>query len=352
MAKQIKIKDIAIRAGVSVGTVDRVIHNRGKVSQKNKEIIEKVLQEVGYKSNIHASAISLKKSFRIIIITPTPNDGEYWSSTYKGFNHALEEYYDIQIECLFHTYNQFDVDSSRKTFEQVMAAECDAVIIAPTFEEECLNLCNTLDERKIPYIFVDSMIENANPIATYMTDQNACGHMVGRLLDILTPKDSGLAIMETHRMGNKSSKNTTERKKGFYEYIQKADDRKIKEIEFTTMYPEENEKTIISFLKENPDIKGIAIMNSRSYIVAEILAANGINDISIVSFDLTSQNAKMLEQGYISFLLCQHPELQGFSAIEHMIEYLLYKKEKYSSGSTIPIDIIMKENLPFYKNNI
>ena len=34
------IKDIAQMAGVSAGTVDRVLHNRGDVSQKSKEKVE------------------------------------------------------------------------------------------------------------------------------------------------------------------------------------------------------------------------------------------------------------------------------------------------------------------------
>ena len=34
--KKARIKDIATMAGVSIGTVDRVIHNRGEVAEKTK----------------------------------------------------------------------------------------------------------------------------------------------------------------------------------------------------------------------------------------------------------------------------------------------------------------------------
>ena len=60
MAKQVKIKDIAQMAGVSAGTVDRILHNRGNVSRESREAVERVLAEVDYKYNIHSSAISLK----------------------------------------------------------------------------------------------------------------------------------------------------------------------------------------------------------------------------------------------------------------------------------------------------
>ena len=43
---KIRIKDIATLAGVSEGTVDRVLHNRGEVSAKSREAVTKVLEEM------------------------------------------------------------------------------------------------------------------------------------------------------------------------------------------------------------------------------------------------------------------------------------------------------------------
>ena len=61
---KIRIKDIARLANVSTGTVDRVLHNRGEVSAKSREKVEKVLKEINYQPNIYASALASKKSVR------------------------------------------------------------------------------------------------------------------------------------------------------------------------------------------------------------------------------------------------------------------------------------------------
>ena len=44
----IRIVDIAKMAGVSVGTVDRVIHNRGRVSEENRKKVQTILEMVHY----------------------------------------------------------------------------------------------------------------------------------------------------------------------------------------------------------------------------------------------------------------------------------------------------------------
>ena len=51
------IKQIADMAGVSRGTVDRVIHNRYGVKPDVKERVEKILTEINYKPNVIAQAL-------------------------------------------------------------------------------------------------------------------------------------------------------------------------------------------------------------------------------------------------------------------------------------------------------
>ena len=48
LQSKIRIKDIAERAGVSVGTVDRVIHGRTNVSKASYDKVQKVLDEINY----------------------------------------------------------------------------------------------------------------------------------------------------------------------------------------------------------------------------------------------------------------------------------------------------------------
>ena len=55
---KIRIKDIAERAGVSVGTVDRVLHERPNVSKTAREKVEKALAEMDYQPNVYASALA------------------------------------------------------------------------------------------------------------------------------------------------------------------------------------------------------------------------------------------------------------------------------------------------------
>lgn len=353
MAKQVKIKDIAKMAGVSAGTVDRILHNRGKVSKASREAVEKVLSEVDYKYNIHTSAISLRKEYRIVISTPMPGIGEYWGSVQSGINHALKEYSDIRITCIYAYYNQFDIYSCRSAFGSIIQQSPDAVIIGPTFANETRELCILLEEKGIPYCFVDSVIEDTRPVASYTTDQYACGRILGKLLNGITPCDSELAIFSTQRVGNRKANNPLVRRKGFTDFMSGPNvSHTIKNATFSAMNPEENENNVMDFFRENRDVKGIAVMNSRGYIIADLLKKYRVTDVKLISFDLTSNNIRCLNDGSISILLCQRPELQGFQAVKSIISHLLYKQEETEIHHMMPIDIVMKENLPFYKEFI
>ena len=55
--KTATMEQVARAAGVSIGTVDRVLHNREGVSEKTRKKVFDVINEIGYKPNIYASIL-------------------------------------------------------------------------------------------------------------------------------------------------------------------------------------------------------------------------------------------------------------------------------------------------------
>src|SRR5260370_10400061 len=58
----VAIKDVAVRAKVAVGTVSRVINGRDNVDPKLRSRVQKAIQDLGYRPNARAQALSRNAS--------------------------------------------------------------------------------------------------------------------------------------------------------------------------------------------------------------------------------------------------------------------------------------------------
>ena len=84
MTQRVRIKDIAEKAGVSVGTVDRILHQRPNVSKSAREKVERVLKEINYRPNMYASALAYNKSYTFHLIIPWHEQEAYWEEIEEG----------------------------------------------------------------------------------------------------------------------------------------------------------------------------------------------------------------------------------------------------------------------------
>jgi LacI family transcriptional regulator len=81
------LQDIAELAGVSTGTVDRVLHNRKGVSQKTKEKIQAIMDEYGYQPNLIARQLKNNKILKIGVLLPLLSSGcGYYCKLLEGMN--------------------------------------------------------------------------------------------------------------------------------------------------------------------------------------------------------------------------------------------------------------------------
>ena len=119
----IRIIDIAEMAGVSVGTVDRVIHNRGRVSEENEKKVRAILEKANYQPNLMARSLASKKQYHFLAITPSFKPGEYWEAISEGIDKAASEteFYNVNVTKLF--FDQYD----NHTFDAIVRADCHFV---------------------------------------------------------------------------------------------------------------------------------------------------------------------------------------------------------------------------------
>ena len=335
----ITIKKIAQLANVSTGTVDRVIHNRGQVTQENIDKVNKIIEKYDYKINIHASNLALNKKFKIAVCIPKNNQLEYWKLPIIGIQKGAEEYKNsgISIDYFYYDYNSL---SFMKTCGKLLKAEFDGLIIAPIFHNESLFFLNEFKKKNIPIILIDSNIENI-PNRTYIgQDAYQAGVLSGKLISIgLTNKKVNLLIVKI----NKEIDDTSiylQRIKGFYSYFENKIE--YKNYKFNEVNIEQFSKGKIT-KQMFEGIDAIFVPNSRAYIIAEFVMKNNIKGVNIVGYDLLEKNIEYLNNGVINFLINQNPEHQGYLGVCNLYKKLVLKEE-INIENYMPLEIIVKEN--------
>ena len=122
MTEKIRIKDIAERAGVSVGTVDRVLHDRPNVSAPAREKVEKALEEMNYQPNMYASALAYNKSYTFYLFIPSHKEETYWEEIEEGATKAVEYRRDFHIDMKIIYYERFNDASFRAKSEEFLSS--------------------------------------------------------------------------------------------------------------------------------------------------------------------------------------------------------------------------------------
>lgn len=346
---KIRIKDIAVLAGVSEGTVDRVLHQRGDVSAKSLEAVNKVLEEIKYTPNLMARSLASKKQYRFVCLFPAHQSADYWQSINDGFNLAAEEFlhHNVQIEKRY--FNQFDAQSFVDISVEILETKPDAVFIAPIFRNETLQFTSKLAEFNIPFSYIDSMIEETDFVTYYGQHSFQSGYIAAKLLLHSGCANNKILIIRTQRKGAMSNQ-TLNRNSGFMQYIHDnglADKLELINVEFKDDDEMANLEVLREVFATHTTIKAAITFNSKAYRLAMHLETLNKLDVQLIGYDLLEQNVDYLKKDMIAYLIAQRPEKQAYCTVRDMCKELIFKQQ-VSTINYVPIDILMKENIDYY----
>lgn len=339
--KRITIKEIAKKAGVSIGTVDRVLHNRGEVAAKTKDLVLKIANEGNYTTNVYARSLKLNKTFKIAVLLP--NDNEYWATQNLAVAQSAAQYESLGLELDFFTFDRHKPISLHKQAENVLSANPDGAILAPVIEDEILRLTHQFDLLQVPYVFVDSNLENTKPLSFIGQNSIQAGYLAAKLLNLGYANGIRTYIARFHDFDS-LNKTIEERISGYKQFYSDNgfDQSLIDEVDLSG-----DSSKLISHLQGRNDSKEhvhIFIPNSRSHQIVGLLK-DFEGYVRTVGFDLIKENRECLKVGALDFIIDQNPNRQGELAVRAFYNKLIVNVD-VEPLQLMSLEIITKENLP------
>lgn len=341
------IKEIARMTGVSIGTVDRALNNRGRVSEATREKVLKAAEEIGYTTNIFARNLKLSKVFNFSIVMPNPeNDSSYWKLPMEGIDKAIKDlgHYKLKTEYFF--YNKYNPESISKSFAKALKHKCDGMIIVPAGESRFEKLLSLIPGG-IPYVFFDSLVPDTPYLSYIGQDANASGASAARLMDLLCGDNSRLAVLNF----SPEDYHIEQRTKGFCSHFKSLGKRAPEVFEICPDYKKNLVKCLDKlFEKPGGKIKGLFVTNASTYLVAGYLKKRKLEGkVKLIGYDLIKENVKYLKEGVIDFIISQMSERQGYESVRMLVNKVVLKQD-VNRKKYMQIDIITKENVDYYQS--
>nr|WP_281337475.1 LacI family DNA-binding transcriptional regulator [Flavobacterium eburneipallidum] len=328
-------------ANVSVGTVDRIIHNRGQVTEENIEKVNAIIKEYGYKKNIFASNLAFNKKFKFAVFLPKNKSIEYWQAPIIGIKKAAEELTKFGVTVDYHFFD-YNTASFNKTAKKILELDYEGLLFAPIFYEESISFLTEYKKKNIPIVLIDSNLQEIEDIAYIGQDSYQSGYLGGKLLSYGIKTESNVLILKITRNIESTTRTNVylQRIEGFYSYFKdKTHLPKFNFTEVSIKYDTENQLTTTMF----EGIDCVFVPNSRIYVVAKFIKENTLKGIRIVGYELLKQNLEYLKDGVIDFLIHQKPEDQGYLGINHLYKKSVLK-EPVEDLQYMPLEIIVQEN--------
>ncbi len=347
----IRIKDIAARAGCSIGTVDRVIHKRGKVSEPVKKRILEIIQELDYKPNVNARVLASKNPLNLGILLPAYKKGEYWELPTVGIQHALDRYNEqgYQINVFRLSYN--NPEQFYKAGMQMLAENTDGIIMSPATYKESVRLVRSYFQESKPFILIDSDIQGLPSLSFIGKDPILSGSTVANLTHKVTrhiPGQKRIWVINISKNLNQVY-SFLARETGFMNYFsdkQLQEDYNFRTHEIEDRDSQEEFDQHFHTLLADGVPHAIYVTGSRVYKIADSLKKYKSDQKPLlIGHDLIQQNIKRVRDESIDFLIEEEADRQGYLAVESMIRSIVHK-EKIEKKQLMNLLIYTRENLP------
>lgn len=336
------LRDIACRAGVSLATVDRVLHNRPGVRPATVRRVREAMERNAFQPHVAAAELARRRARRFAFVMPSgANLFMQQIQSYLGEMSGWLSARRLAVEIM--ATDVFDPAVLAATLES-LAGEFDGVAVVALDHPSVRAAINDLVEGGIKVVTLVSDVPSSRRHHYAGIDNIAAGRTAGALVGRLVGAKPGKVAIVA---GSQRLRDHAERIFGFNQ-VMTCEFSRLEALPILEGRDEDerSEHLMMRLLGNHPDIVGLYNVGAGTPGVGRALIDSGrAGQIVFVGHDVTAVTRKLLLQGVMDAVISQNPGHEARAAVRVLLalcrgEPILNEQEK------IRIDIVMRDNLP------
>lgn len=331
------IKMIAERAGVSIGTVDRVLHDRPYVKAEVRQRVLEVMEELDYRPNHMASALATSGTARRFAMVQPRWEGYVGREISMGVVRFQEERRDYNLSVCVEEYPQGDTRTCLALLDQLAQESVDGVALCASDDPAIREKLEMLHGRGIPVVTFNSDLTGAQRLCYVGEDAHRAGRIAGELAaKLCRPGQPLLVVYAGPEYGGHKG-----RVDGFMERLSEVGFSR-EDMRLAASH-EDYAKTLAAVeraLAEEPELKLIYMANqSVPACVEAVRRAGKEGQIRVLAHDGGPEMRAFLRTGQVDFSVDQNLTYQSYQALSVLfravLEHKLPERECYYPASPI-----------------
>ncbi|OAF10212.1 LacI family transcriptional regulator [Bradyrhizobium centrolobii] len=336
------LKDIARQAGVSLATVDRVLHNRPGVRPDTVRRVREAIARNAFQPHVGAAELARGRARRFAFVMPSgPNLFMQQIQDYLGEMSAWLSARRLSVEVV--ATDVFDPSVLAASLE-ASSGDYDGVAVVALDHPGVRGAINDLVDAGTKVVTLVSDVPSSRRHHYVGIDNIAAGRTAGALVGRLAGEKSGKVAIVA---GSQGLRDHAERIFGFNQVM-------ASEFPGLTVLPvlegrdedDRSEQVLARLFGRHADIVGLYNVGAGTRGVAKALSDAGREKrVVFVGHDVTVLTRRLLLQGVMDAAISQNPGHEARAAVRVLLalargEPILREQEK------IRIDIVMRDNLP------
>ena len=338
------MKQIAQLAGVSRGTVDRVLNNRGAVNDATAQKIREIAQSLQYvPSRAAKSLAALRLNIRLGYILFPGETNPFFGQVEQGLRKKAAELaeYGVTVDIAHHDFSNQTLQD--ELLDKMANDGVNGIVLCGFNTEKTAEKINELARAGIPLVTANSDIPDSDRLAYVGSNHLQSGRAAANLVYLISGGNARVGMLfVSHNMLCHEERIT-----GFQDYIAE----KAPEIHVISS-AENNDDDFESFsvvknmLTEHPDINVLYLASAGVYGACRAVESFPPQlRPKIISYDCVPSTELMLRKGIICATICQQPDYQGSKPLDILFNKLAMNADPSRKLYFTSPDIRILENL-------